>query len=162
MEICQTGYYTEDFRTQEVPAGFDFASYGEFYRITWLMFAPSHEAARKAKKKKRLSWWWYKLLSLSDELFIFFIYIYFFLCLHNLFPLNLSNWRTEEIFSQSVSSHLSELSQWDLDTRGALTQGLCQDYGVQLCVCVCVCVCACDYAWMGWGRQRQRETVWSG
>lgn len=30
MEICQTGYYTEDFRTQEVPAGFDFASYGEF------------------------------------------------------------------------------------------------------------------------------------
>ncbi|XP_071326402.1 ETS1-related protein isoform X2 [Trachinotus anak] len=27
MEICQTGYYTEDFRTQEVPAGFDFASY---------------------------------------------------------------------------------------------------------------------------------------
>lgn len=30
MEMCQTGYYTEDFRTQEVPAGFDFASYGEF------------------------------------------------------------------------------------------------------------------------------------
>lgn len=29
MEVCQTGYYTEDFRTQEVPAGFDFASYGE-------------------------------------------------------------------------------------------------------------------------------------
>uniref|UniRef100_UPI003AAB987E ETS1-related protein isoform X2 n=1 Tax=Centroberyx gerrardi TaxID=166262 RepID=UPI003AAB987E len=27
MEICQSGYYTEDFRTQEVPAGFDFASY---------------------------------------------------------------------------------------------------------------------------------------
>ncbi|XP_067366729.1 ETS1-related protein isoform X2 [Channa argus] len=27
MEICQTGYYTEDFRTQEVPAGFDFTSY---------------------------------------------------------------------------------------------------------------------------------------
>ncbi|XP_028436993.1 ETS1-related protein isoform X2 [Perca flavescens] len=27
MEICQTGFYTEDFRTQEVPAGFDFASY---------------------------------------------------------------------------------------------------------------------------------------
>uniref|UniRef100_A0A3Q3J3S3 ETS domain-containing protein n=1 Tax=Monopterus albus TaxID=43700 RepID=A0A3Q3J3S3_MONAL len=27
MEICQTGYYAEDFRTQEVPAGFDFASY---------------------------------------------------------------------------------------------------------------------------------------
>ncbi|KAF3839502.1 hypothetical protein F7725_018219 [Dissostichus mawsoni] len=27
MEICQPGYYTEDFRTQEVPAGFDFASY---------------------------------------------------------------------------------------------------------------------------------------
>lgn len=27
MEVCQTGYYTEDFRTQEVPAGFDFASY---------------------------------------------------------------------------------------------------------------------------------------
>lgn len=30
MEVCQAGYYTEDFRTQEVPAGFDFASYGEF------------------------------------------------------------------------------------------------------------------------------------
>lgn len=30
MEVCQTGYNTEDFRTQEVPAGFDFASYGEF------------------------------------------------------------------------------------------------------------------------------------
>lgn len=30
MEVCQTGYYTDDFRTQEVPAGFDFASYGEF------------------------------------------------------------------------------------------------------------------------------------
>lgn len=29
MEVCQTGYYTEDFRTQEVPAGFDFMSYGE-------------------------------------------------------------------------------------------------------------------------------------
>lgn len=29
MEVCQSGYYTEDFRTQEVPAGFDFASYGE-------------------------------------------------------------------------------------------------------------------------------------
>ncbi|KAM4581203.1 ETS1-related protein isoform 2-T2 [Odontesthes bonariensis] len=27
MEICHTGYYTEDFRTQEVPAGLDFASY---------------------------------------------------------------------------------------------------------------------------------------
>ncbi|XP_068179431.1 ETS1-related protein isoform X2 [Antennarius striatus] len=26
MEVCQTGYY-EDFRTQEVPAGFDFGSY---------------------------------------------------------------------------------------------------------------------------------------
>ncbi|XP_061737907.1 ETS1-related protein isoform X2 [Nerophis ophidion] len=27
MEVCQSGYYSEDFRTQEVPAGFDFASY---------------------------------------------------------------------------------------------------------------------------------------
>nr|XP_057909370.1 ETS1-related protein isoform X2 [Doryrhamphus excisus] len=27
MEVCQSGYYKEDFRTQEVPAGFDFASY---------------------------------------------------------------------------------------------------------------------------------------
>ncbi|XP_068613572.1 ETS1-related protein [Brachionichthys hirsutus] len=27
MEVCQTGYHTEDFRTQEVPAGFDFGSY---------------------------------------------------------------------------------------------------------------------------------------
>ncbi|XP_069032147.1 ETS1-related protein [Embiotoca jacksoni] len=27
MEVCQTGFYSEDFRTQEVPAGFDFASY---------------------------------------------------------------------------------------------------------------------------------------
>lgn len=30
MEVCQTGYYVDDFRTQEVPAGFDFASFGEF------------------------------------------------------------------------------------------------------------------------------------
>lgn len=30
MEVCQTGYYMDDFRTQEVPAGFDFASFGEF------------------------------------------------------------------------------------------------------------------------------------
>lgn len=29
MEVCQTGYYMDDFRTQEVPAGFDFASFGE-------------------------------------------------------------------------------------------------------------------------------------
>ncbi|XP_054637789.1 ETS1-related protein isoform X2 [Dunckerocampus dactyliophorus] len=27
MEVCQSGYYAEEFRTQEVPAGFDFASY---------------------------------------------------------------------------------------------------------------------------------------
>ncbi|XP_032410943.1 ETS1-related protein isoform X1 [Xiphophorus hellerii] len=27
MEVCHTGFYTEDFSTQEVPAGFDFASY---------------------------------------------------------------------------------------------------------------------------------------
>ncbi|XP_028985602.1 ETS1-related protein isoform X2 [Betta splendens] len=27
MEVCQTGFYMEDFRTQEVPAGFDFTSY---------------------------------------------------------------------------------------------------------------------------------------
>ncbi|XP_062842170.1 ETS1-related protein [Trichomycterus rosablanca] len=27
MEMYQAGYYTEDFRTQEVPAGFDFSSY---------------------------------------------------------------------------------------------------------------------------------------
>ncbi|KAM4735835.1 ETS1-related protein isoform 2-T2 [Anableps anableps] len=27
MEICHTGFYTEDFSTQEVPAGFDFGSY---------------------------------------------------------------------------------------------------------------------------------------
>lgn len=30
MEICRNGFCTEDFRTQEVPAGFDFTSYGEF------------------------------------------------------------------------------------------------------------------------------------
>lgn len=29
MEVCQTGYYMDDFRTQEVPAGFDCASFGE-------------------------------------------------------------------------------------------------------------------------------------
>lgn len=29
MGVCQTGYYTEEFRTQEVPTGFDFASLGE-------------------------------------------------------------------------------------------------------------------------------------
>uniref|UniRef100_A0A3P9N341 ETS1-related protein n=1 Tax=Poecilia reticulata TaxID=8081 RepID=A0A3P9N341_POERE len=27
MEVCHTGFYTEDFSTQEVPAGFDFTSY---------------------------------------------------------------------------------------------------------------------------------------
>ncbi|XP_077577025.1 ETS1-related protein isoform X1 [Stigmatopora nigra] len=27
MEVCQSGFYTEDFRTQEVPAGFDFPSF---------------------------------------------------------------------------------------------------------------------------------------
>uniref|UniRef100_A0A3Q2QMT2 ETS1-related protein n=1 Tax=Fundulus heteroclitus TaxID=8078 RepID=A0A3Q2QMT2_FUNHE len=27
MEVCHTGFFTEDFSTQEVPAGFDFASY---------------------------------------------------------------------------------------------------------------------------------------
>lgn len=27
MEVCHTGFYTEDFSTQEVPAGFDFGSY---------------------------------------------------------------------------------------------------------------------------------------
>ncbi|XP_054916985.1 protein C-ets-1-like isoform X2 [Poeciliopsis prolifica] len=27
MEVCHTGFYTEDFSTQEVPAGFDFAFY---------------------------------------------------------------------------------------------------------------------------------------
>ncbi|XP_057690985.1 protein c-ets-1-B-like isoform X2 [Corythoichthys intestinalis] len=27
MEVCQGGFYSEDFRTQEVPAGFDFASF---------------------------------------------------------------------------------------------------------------------------------------
>lgn len=29
MEVYQTGCYMDDFRTQEVPAGFDFASFGE-------------------------------------------------------------------------------------------------------------------------------------
>ena len=29
MEMYQSGYYIEDFRTQEVPAGFDFGSYGK-------------------------------------------------------------------------------------------------------------------------------------
>lgn len=33
MEVCQSGYYTEDFRTQEVPAGFDFALYGELKTV---------------------------------------------------------------------------------------------------------------------------------
>ncbi|XP_061531688.1 ETS1-related protein isoform X2 [Phycodurus eques] len=27
MEVCQSGFYAEDFRTQEVPGGFDFASF---------------------------------------------------------------------------------------------------------------------------------------
>ncbi|XP_061676725.1 ETS1-related protein isoform X2 [Syngnathoides biaculeatus] len=27
MEVCQSGFYSEDFKTQEVPAGFDFASF---------------------------------------------------------------------------------------------------------------------------------------
>lgn len=31
MEVCQGGFYMEDFKTQEVPAGFDFASFGEFF-----------------------------------------------------------------------------------------------------------------------------------
>lgn len=29
MEMYQAGFYTEDFRTQEVPGGFDFSSYGK-------------------------------------------------------------------------------------------------------------------------------------
>lgn len=29
MDMYQAGYYMEDFRTQEVPAGLDFASYGK-------------------------------------------------------------------------------------------------------------------------------------
>jgi len=33
MEMYQAGFYTEDFRTQEVPGGFDFSSYG---KITFL------------------------------------------------------------------------------------------------------------------------------
>lgn len=57
-----------------------------------------------------------------------------------LFPLNLSGRRTEEIFGQTVSSHLSELSQGDLDTRGGGVTthgGPHQDNGVAaLCVCV--------------------------
>ena len=144
MEVCQTGYYTEDFRTQEVPAGFDFTSYGEFREsldwpdcsiTSWLFISlNSHRhrefcAFKRKKEKKRK-------------------------CLWDLFPLNLSSWRTEEIFAQTVSSHLSELSQWDLDTRGLslkprITGGCC-------CMCVCVCV---NNAWMGWGRQRQRNRV---
>lgn len=34
MEMYQAGYYTEDFRTQEVPAGFDFGSYGKPISLT--------------------------------------------------------------------------------------------------------------------------------
>lgn len=30
MEMYQAGFYTEDFRTQEVPGGFDFSSHGNF------------------------------------------------------------------------------------------------------------------------------------
>lgn len=29
METCQSGFYNEDYRTQEVPAGLDFTAYGE-------------------------------------------------------------------------------------------------------------------------------------
>lgn len=42
MEVCHTGFYTEDFSTQEVPAGFDFASYGEF-RFCWFLSDPKEE-----------------------------------------------------------------------------------------------------------------------
>lgn len=35
MEVCHTGFYTEDFSSQEVPAGFDFGAYGEFWFWFW-------------------------------------------------------------------------------------------------------------------------------
>uniref|UniRef100_A0A3P9DJP7 ETS1-related protein n=1 Tax=Maylandia zebra TaxID=106582 RepID=A0A3P9DJP7_9CICH len=81
MEVCQSGYYTEDFRTQEVPAGFDFASYdypGEDLSFLLDSKAPgqqqqyaadsgypeppkaSHPYGTKGKKKNVF---WYTLLS---------------------------------------------------------------------------------------------------
>lgn len=95
MEICQTGYYTEDFRTQEVPAGFDFASYGEF---------------RESLDSLEVKQPFFFFLPVRVRDFISVLrQIQGQSCLCDLFPLNLSSWRTEEIFSQTVSSHLSEI-----------------------------------------------------
>ncbi|TWW80149.1 ETS1-related protein isoform X1 [Takifugu flavidus] len=41
MGVCQTGYYTEEFRTQEVPAGFDFASYDYPEDLSFLLDSKS-------------------------------------------------------------------------------------------------------------------------
>lgn len=129
MEVCQTGYYTEDFRTQEVPAGFDFASYGEFRAS--LLHQDSFD------KRFKLS-----AMSCPDRRELRVLCFFPPECLHGLFPLNLSGWRTEEIFAQTVSSHLSELSQGDLDTRGAFS------LKPRGCVRIMGGCCACVYVWI--------------
>ncbi len=138
MEICQTGYYTEDFRTQEVPAGFDFASYGEFRGSPddASCVICRHHVSDGGVRCKLL------VTSCSDRhkqrVWCFFE------SLCDLLPPSLSSWRTEEIFAQTVSSHLS-MRPWHPGTL-AQTQGLRQGNVGLLCVCmyVCVCVCVCE------------------
>lgn len=96
--------------------------------------------------------------TISQHRFLFFLNI--FESLHDLFPVNLSSWRTKEIFVQTVSSHLSQLSQWGLDTRVgvalAQTRGLHRDNREGACVCVGVCVCVwimLEWAEVGKGRE---------
>lgn len=70
-------------------------------------------------------------------------------------PEQLSSWRTEEIFVQTVSSHLSELFSVRPWHPGALAQT--QDNGVLLCyVCVCVCVWVM-LEWAEVGRERAKQ-----
>lgn len=144
MEVCQTGYYTEDFRTQEVPAGFDFASYGEFRAS--LLHQDSFD------KRFKLS-----AMSCPDRR-----------------ELRVLCFFSPRMFARSVSSEPERLKDrgnicadciitsvrafsgrpWHPGGFFAQTQGLRQDNGGLLCMCVCV-----NNAWMGWGRQRQGGQV---
>ena len=148
MEVCQTGYYTEDFRTQEVPAGFDFTSYGEFREsldwpdcsiTSWLFISlNSHRhrefCAFKRKKEKKRKEKKMFVRSVSSE------------------PEQLKD--RGNICADCIITSVRAFSMrpWH---PGALAQT--QDNGgLLLHVCVCVCV---NNAWMGWGRQRQRNRV---
>lgn len=69
MEVCQSGYYTEDFRTQEVPAGFDFASYGEFSGSSDVASSgfPADSAARRWNAQTHQTLFFMFVRSVSSE-----------------------------------------------------------------------------------------------